>query len=146
MSKKMNSNTGMIVTVKGVAKATVGMVADAALATAAGFTAGAVMKGGVNMAEMRHNKTQPVVKKGLMGKKKFFDPTTGKRVKTAPVPFMKHETRKLVNTGITGAAVAVGGVTFASERLDRKDLNGTSDLIERTVQGYIGSDISAADV
>lgn len=146
MNKKENNNCGMMSAVKFAAKASVGMIADAAIATAAGFTAGAVMKGGVNMAEAKYNKTQPIVKKGFMGKKKFFDPATGKRVKNAPVPFMKSETRRAVNNGITGAAVAVGGVTFASERIDRRELNGTSNMVERTVQGYIGRDISASDV
>lgn len=146
MNKKENNNGGMMATVKCAAKATAGMIADAAIATAAGFTAGAVMKGGVGMAESRYNKTQPIVKKGMLGGKKYFDPTTGKRVKTAPVPFMKPETRRTVNAGIAGASVAVGGVTFASERLDRRELNGTADMIERTVKGYIGSDIKKEQV
>ena len=53
MSKKARKENcgGMVYTVKSAAKATAGLIADAAVATAAGFTAGAVMKGGVNMAE-----------------------------------------------------------------------------------------------
>ena len=145
-TNKENNNNGMMTTVKSAAKATAGLIADAAVATAAGFTAGAVMKGGVNMAESRYNKTQPVVKTGLMGKKKFFDPITGKRVKTPPIPFMKPETRRTINTGIAGASAAVGGVTFASERLDRRELRKTSREVENAVNGYIGRDISASDV
>ena len=149
MSKKVKNtenNNGMMTVVKSATRAAAGMVADAALATAAGFTAGALMKGGVGVAEARHNKTQPVMKKGLMGKKKYFDPVSGKRVKNAPVPFMKPETRRMVNGGITGASVAVGGVTFASERIDRRELRKTTTEIDRVVSGYIGQDISAADV